>query len=208
MEEKIKNLILTILGTLYIILGIIAYYNGIKLSGISGILWFSYTTLFLIGLGILIRNSYLIASQLTIIFIPYIIWSIDFLYSLIFSTSFLGITDYVFQARPLIYQLITIQHLFIIPISLFSIYLIKLKSKDFWKISLAQITIFFLIVRILNNQQENVNCVFYNCLPFEISSAFYPFAWFFAYGLMIFLTSAFLNNTKIFKHNERFLRAK
>ncbi len=198
MNNKTKSFILTVIGTIYITLGVLAFYNAIRYAETAGILWFSYIAFFLIGLGIITRNSYLIASQINILLISYIFWNIDFFYILITSNSLWGITNYFFSPGPLLSKIITLQHLFTIPVSLFSIYLIKLKRKDFWKFSLVQITIFFFIIRIIGSMEENVNCVFENCLPLDLSFVPYPLAWFLAHIIMIFLTTLLLTKTEIF----------
>ena len=189
--------ILSLVGILFLTLGVLAYYRGIQVSGLAGVLWFSYTALLLIGIGILTKNSYLIGSQINIIFIPYILWNIDFFYILITSESLWGITNYFFTSRPILSQIITLQHLFIIPVSLISLYFIKLKRNDFWKLSLVQVAIFFFIIRIIN-PTENINCVLENCLPFQITLIPYPLVWFLTYIAMIFLTSLLLVKSKIF----------
>ena len=197
MDKKVKWFLLVI-GVFYFLLGLIAFYNAVKYTETAGILWFSYVSFFLIGIGILTRNSYLIGSQLNIIIIPYIVWNIDFIYVLFTGNSLWGITNYFFTQRPLIAQVVTAQHIFTIPISLLTIYLIKLKRKDFWKFSFAQITILFFIIRVIGSQEENVNCVFSNCLPFYMPLAIYSVLWFVFYGIMIFLTTLFLTKIKMF----------
>lgn len=197
MNKPIKNF-LFVLGAIYIALGILAFYNAIKYTEIAGVLWFSYIAFFLIGIGLLTRNSYLIASQLNIILIPYIIWNIDFFYILLTGNSLWGITNYFFTPRMTTAQLITLQHIFTIPVSLLAIYFIKLKRKDFWKLSLIQITLFFFLVRIFGSPGENVNCTFENCLPFQIIPGLYSLAWFLAYMAMIALTTLLLTRIKIF----------
>ena len=193
-----KNL-LRVLGVIYVILGIIAFYNAIRYTETAGILWFSYVAFFLIGIGLLTRSSYLIASQLNIVFIPYIIWNIDFFYVLITGNSLWGITNYFFTARQTLAQLISLQHLFTIPVSLIAIYLIKLKRKDFWKFSAIQVTLFFFLVRIFSSLERNVNCVFENCIPFQIIPGPYVFSWFVSYAIMIALATLFLTKIKIFQ---------
>lgn len=201
---KIIDFSLIILGVLAILLSFIAYYNGLRFFGISGILWFSYTALFLVGLGVATRNSYLIASQLTIILIPYIIWNIDFFYVFSTGNSLWGITNYFFEPRESLAQLISLQHIFIIPISLLAIYFIKLKRKDFWKFSVVQITVFFFLIRILGDVERNVNCAFQNCFQnFPISTSIYPLVWFLGYLTMIGLTTLLLTRIKIFKANKK-----
>lgn len=188
---------LSLTGILFLVLGILAYSRGIQISGLAGVLWFSYTSLFLIGLGIWTRNSYLIGIQINIILIPYIVWNIDFFYLLITSESLWGITNYFFNSRPILSQIITLQHVFIIPVSLISLYFIKLKRNDFWKLSLIQVAIFFFLIKIIN-PIENINCVFENCLPFQIILIPYPLAWFLVYISMIFLTNFLLVKSKVF----------
>tara|TARA_Y100000296_G_C5171034_1_gene257284 strand:+ start:100 stop:711 length:612 start_codon:yes stop_codon:yes gene_type:complete len=202
MKNYYVHRIFSTIGILFVILGILAYYNGIINSGLVGVLWFSYTALFLIGIGILTRNSYLIASQINIILIPYIVWNIDFFYILITSESLWGITNYFFTSRPILSQIITLQHLFIIPVSLISLYFIKLKRNDFWKLSFIEIIIFFLLIKIIN-PAENINCIFESCLPFQITFMPYTITWFLSYITIIFLTNIFLVKSSLFTKNEK-----
>lgn len=194
MNKNIEELF-PIAGILFIILGLLAYYQGFQTSGLASILWFSYTTLILVGIGILIKNPYLIASQINIIFIPYIVWNIDFFYVLLTGNNLLGLTNYFFTPRPLLSQIITLQHLFIIPVSILALYFMRLKRKDFWKISFMQVILFFFLIRILN-PEENINCIFQNCLPFGIQIVPYEVTWFTSYIIMILFTNFLL--VKIF----------
>ena len=197
MNKDYIQKILSLVGVLFLALGVLAYYRGIQISGLAGVLWFSYTALLLIGIGILTKNSYLIGSQINIILIPYIFWNIDFFYVLITSENLWGITNYFFTSRPILSQIITLQHVFIIPVSLISLYFIKLKRNDFWKLSLVVLAVFFFLIRIIN-PAENINCVFENCLPFQITLIPYPLVWFLTYIAMIFLTNLLLVKSKIF----------
>lgn len=196
--KKIKDKLLSVLGVILLVLGILAFYNAFVYKDTASFLWFSYTALILIGFGVLRRNSYLIASQLNIIFIPYIVWNIDFFYVLFTGSSLWGITDYFFHARPFLTQIVTIQHIFIIPVSLFALWMINLKRKDFWKFSAIQVIIFFFLVRIFTAQAENINCAFKSCLPFAFSDLTYSVLWFLAYGIMIAITTFLLTKVKIF----------
>jgi len=202
---KTVNFFLTFIGLFFILVGAFAFYNGVELFGISGIFWFSYVALFLTGVGIYTKNSSLIASQLCIILIPYIFWNIDFFYVLATGNSLWGITDYFFQPRPLLAQIISVQHVFIVPISLLAIYFIKLKRKDFWIFSVIQVVLFYFLARILSNLEDNVNCAFQNCMSFYISPEIYPFFWFLAYFAMIGITALALTRIKAFniKHSKK-----
>ncbi|MDD2445140.1 MAG: hypothetical protein PHF09_02725 [Candidatus Nanoarchaeia archaeon] len=191
-----KNFYLQFFGIFYIVIGIVAVFNVIIGLDSASVLWISYFAFFFIGLGILIKNSYLIGAWFNIIFIPYLIWSIDFLYHLFFNKSLWGITDYMFVSRVLISQIVSIQHIFIIPIALLSIYFIKLQKKDFWKLSLILISMSFILTRLFTKPIENVNCVFKNCLPFEIIPVLYPISWFLAFFIMIGIVNFLLVKIK------------
>jgi hypothetical protein len=190
----LKEVFLNFFGAFYIIIAIIAFYDSIKYFGVPSIFWFSYFAFLLIGIGILIRNSFLIVSQINIILIPNIIWAIDFFYRLFTSNSLWGITDFVFSGR-FISQIVMIQHIIIIPVAFVSLYFIKFKRKDFWKMSLIQITILFILTRIFTEPANNVNCAFRNCLPFDIGN-FYPLVWFAVYIPAILLINFLLVKMK------------
>ncbi len=187
--------ILTFFGYVLIVLGVLAFYNAISHDPME-VLWFSYAALLLVGLGVVTRNSYLIGSQVNIILIPYIIWNLDFFYYLITGSELFGVTNYFFNSRPTLAQIITLQHIFLVPIALYALSDIKIKRKDFWMLSLAQVILFFIIIKVIGDE-KNVNCISYNCLPFEI--ALYPAFWIIAYCLMIFITTKFLISIKAFK---------
>lgn len=194
---KFKDIFLNFFGAFYIIIALLAFYDSITYFGFPSILWISYLAFLFIGIGILTRNSYLIGSQLNIVFIPYLIWCIDFFYILITSKSLWGIADFLFATEYLLPKIVTIQHLIIIPIMLISLYFIKFKRKDFWKFSLVQITIVYLLTIIFSESSKNINWVFRNNLDFEFGE-FYPLVWFGAYIFMIILVNFCITRIKSF----------
>lgn len=196
---KFKNIFLNFFGIFYILISLLAFYNAIKYFSPQAILWISYFTFLILGIGILFRSSYLIGSQINIIFFPYIIWDIDFIYRLITSKSLLGITDYVFQQIPYTSLFVTIQHIIILPIAFISLYFIKFKENNFWIFSFFEISLIFIFTRILSDPSKNINCVFKNCLPFDIALDYYPFIWLGFYIFMILIVNLFLIKIKLFK---------
>ncbi|MEK6836726.1 MAG: hypothetical protein AABX94_03605, partial [Nanoarchaeota archaeon] len=154
-----SRVIINIIGIIFLVFGIAAIINTILNieKGFAPILWLSYVCLILLAIGILKKDSSLIASQIAIIGIPYIIWNIDFFYNLISGNSLLGITDYLFKSNNIIDKIISLQHIFNLPLSLIALHLIKLKRTDFWIIGTIQITIVFLISRLTTTYKENVN---------------------------------------------------
>lgn len=191
-----KNTILNLIGYLFLIWGLAAIIDNIfkANTGIAPVLWMSYICLIVLSIGILKKDSSLVASQVAIIGIPYILWNIDFFYQLLTKSSLFGLTDYFFTKGKIIGKIISIQHIFNLPLSIYSIYLIKLKRKDFWKISLFQISIVFLISRIATNYNQNVNCVYRNCANFSFGLP-HILEWFLANMIMISVTSYILIKT-------------
>ena len=163
-------------------------------------LWLSYICLILLSIGILKKNSSLVASQVAIIGIPYVFWNIDFFHHLFTNSSLFGITDFFFESGYLIGKIIALQHVFNLPLSIYSIYLIGINRTDFWKISIFQVTMAFLISRAITTPEENVNCVFQNCANFDLGFP-YVIEWFVSYILMILITNWFL--VKLFKKNPK-----
>lgn len=192
-----RKIVFTI-GLIFLIFGISAIVNTLIHvdRGIAPILWFSYIGLIVLSIGCFRRDSSLIASQLCILVIPYIIWNIDFFAYLFSGASIWGTADYIFSSGALFGKIISLQHIFNIPLSLFAVYLIGLKRNDFWKISLFEIVILFFVSRWFTTPLQNVNCVYHNCASFDFG-IWYPLQWFLAYGVMIGLTSFIL--VKLFK---------
>ena len=190
---------LNLIGSLFIIWGIAAIISNILKAdtGIAPLLWMSYICLIILGIGILKKDSSLIASQVVIIGFPYILWNIDFFHHLFTGNSLFVITDYFFKnSTPFEEKIISFQHIFNIPLSLYSIHLIGIKRKDFWIISIIQIILIFLITRMVTDYEKNVNCVYHNCANFTFGLP-YVIEWFLSMIIMISLTSWFL--VKIFK---------
>ena len=195
MNKLVKNSILNTIGVVYVLLGFSAVSFSIYFHVPEQIFWFCYFSLFLIGIGILMRNSLLVASQLNIAAIPLIFWTADFFYYLAFQKELFGFSTYFFiYERPSILQLVTLQHIFTLPIALYSLYLMKLDGKGSWKISAIQGTIIFFVVKMLVPSEEiNMNCVVKSCFDYPTFWIPYPILWFLAFFLMIGITSFVIN---------------
>lgn len=180
-----------IAGGLILLFGLGAIINSFCQNYTEGILWFCYFGLVLLGIGILIKSSFLIVSQLNILFIPLIVWSVDFFYYFLTRKPLLGITDYFFTNRNIFSQIISLQHILTI---ILVIGILPVKSKNAWKLSVFQIAAIYVLTRIFTSPGANINCVYRSCLSFTIEP--YSLIWFIAFFLMIFLTNFFLNYDK------------
>lgn len=173
-----NNNILIIMGIFFIALGVLAIAMAIRSSAPYLILWMCYLSLLLIGISILRRNPVLLVSQLNILTIPLLLWTIDFFALVIYKSSFFGIVDYFFKEN-LLARFISFQHVFTLPLSYYALSKMKKspRHKNIWLISFFQLVIIFIIVHLLTQPSENVNCVYYSCINVVFGS-YYPVLWF------------------------------
>lgn len=156
-----------IIGILFILWGCAAITKSIYFGRYEQILWACWIGLIISGIGMIRRNISLVGSQLNILAIPWLVWSIDFLYVLITGDTWLGITNYVFDDIPLIDTIITMAHLFVLPLSLYAYYKLPLTSKNAWKLSIVHLALLFtLTVSLTNYTPDNkINCIYNACIP-------------------------------------------
>jgi len=193
MTNKKQRALLLLIGAFFVLIGIIAIINSIQRKNIDQIFWFCYTSILLIGVGILIKNPNLINTQLNILTIPSLFWGIDFIYQLINNQPLWGITNYFFIESNLLFKLVSSQHLFTVPLSLFVLYTMKLDRKDMWKISIVQVGIIFALVFSLTTPGKNINCIFNSCISFiNVGGYAYQGIWLASFFLMILITNYML----------------
>src|SRR3989344_6323202 len=176
-----------IIGVIFLLFGITAIINTSFEYGIKYILWFCYLGLIILGIGFLSRSKTIIESQINILAIPLLIWTFDFIYYLIFGHSLLNIVGYFFEKGPLLSKIITTQHIFTIPLAIYARKFIKSKSKNPWIFSFIQISIIFVISRIISNYVDNLNWVYNTSLNLNIQ--YYPVFWFLFMFTMIIITN-------------------
>mgnify|MGYP001579157849 CR=1 FL=1 len=192
MKQRTKTIILNILGIFFIGFGLLAIIQAIKTENPSGIFWLCYAAMILIGIGALRKDSFLIASQINLLFIPLLFWVFDFIYILFTGNSLFGLAEYFFTGNFLkLSRIISTEHLFLLPLGFLALYLIKLKRKDFWKVSVLQIVLFYLVTLALTDPEKNINCVFESCFAF-IGNSFYGLVWFFLFISMTAITNIIL----------------
>ena len=82
-----KEIVLKLIGSLLFVIGILGYYIAIINQDYDLFWWFCYSALIIAGIGIFIKNSSLIISQLNILFIPSLVWAVDFLSALLLTSG-------------------------------------------------------------------------------------------------------------------------
>lgn len=191
MDKKTKETIITGLGIFYILVGITAFFNAFYYGQTYHIFWFCYTGILIIGLGIILRNSVIVKSQIYILLIPDLYWLVALLfYILTGGNSFLKTVDYLFLPGPILPKLVSLQHIFTIPLLIATSCKFKNKTGKIWIISFIEIVIFFFVTRIFTSPAQDINCVYNLCTkqPLNISPFIYPILWLVAGFLMIYMS--------------------
>lgn len=190
--KKSDNWLFYLFGTYLVLIGILAFINAFLHLDSAIPLWFCYIAVFLIGIGILTKNSDLIVIQLNLILISLIFWNIDFFYQLITGNSLWGITDYFFVIGWMnsLGNFLTLQHIYTIPVAVGFVYLLGIRRRDLWKFSFLEAAVLFFIGFFFSPKSMNANCVFDSCVNFiSLKAPYYQFLWFLAVFLMIFLSN-------------------
>jgi hypothetical protein len=206
MKNKTKEIILYVIVTLLtvVLLGGIIFYFTSRIY--TGLLWICYPTITLIIWGILYKKPNLILSQLMLIIVPDLIWTVDFVGILVTGNSFLGVANYFFEPGSLLRKLVTLQHLFVIPLSILALSIIKtdkIKLK-LLLISFAELMIFFALSFILPSDYS-INClptstgctsfVFPETIPYPLMWIIVEFSFVFI-SYLIFRFLPFIRNKK------------
>lgn len=185
-----KGLFIKLLGIFFIVFGLLAMIQAIIKGEPILILWICYIGMIIIGIGCLVNNREIILSQLNILTIPLFLWDIDFISFLIFNKSIFGLVDYFFKEPSIISRLISLEHLFLIPLGIIAFYLVKnkkVKKNYAWKLSLIELTLIFIILRVINIQDNNLNCAFYSCIPY-LNPEPYWLWWFVIIFIVVIIT--------------------
>lgn len=194
--EKREKIVPFVTGLIFLIYGISAVTNGIFiLKNYFIIVWFCHIGLILLGIGFLTRNKTIIDSQINILAIPLIIWTLDFIQFLFGGKSIFGISEYFFQQVAITSKIITSQHLFTLPLSIYSRRFVKKTKGNSILLSILLTIPVYIISRIIG-ERMNIN-LSYHVANMKIE--YYPLVWFMVVFVMIFLTNYLLNSLKNLK---------
>jgi hypothetical protein len=181
MNIKTKNIILYSIAALLAasFFCAIGFYLTNKIY--VGLLWICYTALPLTIIGILLKKPNLILTQLFIIMVPDLLWIADFIGIILTGNSFLGISKYVFDSGSFFKKIVTLQHLYTVPLAILSLGILKInKIKiNLLLISFCELMIFFTIGFMLPSQ-IGINCLpaSTSCTSFIFPAAIpYPLIW-------------------------------
>ena len=80
-----------------------------------------------------------------------------------------GITNYLFEGGlNSVGGFVTLQHIYILPLSVYAIYRIGLKSKMIWIASFLEMVVFYFLSLFFTDPLRNTNCVFESCINIAV----------------------------------------
>jgi len=196
MNKKTQNLLITFFGILFVVLGIIAIFNSFYYEEPYNMLWLCYSSLLLIGIGVILRDSRIVKSQIYILFIPDIIWLLSFFsYILTNGNPFIKTVNYLFLPGPILPKLVSLQHILTIPLVIVLSCKFTNNRGKIWIVSFIQLIIFFLIARIFTSPDKDINCAYNFCATqiFNFHPIVFLIIWVVGAFLMVYLSKLIID---------------
>jgi hypothetical protein len=208
MEERDRETYLYVVGFVFALIYFYVFSLFIFIDDYAvGLTWMCYLGILFITIGIFLKNSDIILSQIYILLIPDLLWAIDFFYRLISGNSFLNLDNFFFTTAFLERKILSLQHLITPYLALFSIYLLKPKKKIFpLVLSFIELIIMFALGIFVLPASEGINCLpDYNSCFFNRPLAFlnYQFAWILVESFFVLTAFFVLRKLKFLWFNEK-----
>ena len=174
------------LGVFFIFVGILSIATAVREGRFEEVIWVCYAGTLLMGLGFLFGWRGIARAQMNILFIIWVLWTVDALLFL-FGIEWLGISSYLFLNRGAVLTFISLQHIYGLVLGILGIWLMgsdganRVKKKESegvksgskgdregwgsaWKLSLIEMGLIFILSRLFTPVERNLNCVFRSCI--------------------------------------------
>ena len=212
MDENKRETLLYIIGFIFLAIYIYVLILFISCQYYLGLFWICYLGILLFSIGIFLKNSDLVLSQVFLLLIPDILWGIDFFYRISFGNTLLGIDNFFFTTNYFSRKILSLQHLITPILGLSALFL--LKPKKFYKALIIGFVEIFLIllISLIFPFKEEINCLptYKGCMFSDPSFLVpYPIFWLFVESLFIlisFVILYFIFNKKINKLSKKFIK--
>lgn len=183
-----KELILDILGWVFLAMGITSVVWHVGFLKWQYAVWFCNHSMLITGTAVLLRNRFWLTAMLNWSVVPITIWVVDFIGKVLFNTHIFNVTNYMFEG-PSWGHIISMQHLFAVPLMLYALILMGKPNKWAWLGTLLQSAILFVLSYFYITPDYNINCVHTACISWLEWLPAYPAAWFILTALMFFATN-------------------
>ena len=168
-------------------------YFLLKYEHFSQLFWFCNAALFLLAIGFYFRKSIIMTAVLVGALVVQIPWDIDFFIHLLFGYDLFGLTAYMFEYGFRDIRFYTeLDHLLIIPLSLYGVYKLGF-HKNGWILGSIYAIFINTSAYLFSSKVDNVNCVFYSCFVDKIITKENPLLYFFIWTISICVLMFVLN---------------
>lgn len=191
--KKADKVIFNVSSAIILLLSIADTYFLLKYEHFSQLLWFCNAALFLLAYGLFFRKSIVITGVFLGAIAVQLPWVLDFFAKLLFGRYLFGVSSYMFDyGFSSIRFYVELNHLLIIPLSLYGI-----KKTGFHKNGWVLAAVVAMIINAgayaFSSYEDNVNCVFYNCINQKIILSRHPFIYFILWTAFISVLMFVLN---------------
>lgn len=184
----------TMFGYFFLFLGIFDFIFKVRLYGFKDMdfLWFCSITMFILGIGMILKNGMLLNSFLSMAMLLQPFWMLDYFWLTFFNTPLNGVSLFVFKPGYSILQFIlNARHMYMIPFGFFSVFTVSKKNKGSY-LFIPSFVVFLLGLSYLSAPKyNNVNCVFKSCT--QVLSKIKGLEYFFLWAIGIIIISLFFN---------------
>ncbi len=163
MGARRGDVFLSVMGVVYLIFSVVAIFNAFYYGRPYDIFWFCYIGIFIIGIGLIGHERALVQSQLYILFIPDVVWTLDFFWYAFSGSSLFGITDYFFTPGLASSRIVSLQHLTTVPLGAYFFMRRGVARSPLWLASMLELVLLFGFTRLFTEAEQNVNCAFRAC---------------------------------------------
>lgn len=183
-----KEVILDALGCIFLAMGITSVVFHVFFQRWEYAVWFCNHSMLITGTAVLLRNRFWLTAMLNWSVVPITIWVVDFTGKVFFNAYVFKVTEYMFEG-PVLGHIISMQHLFAVPLMLYALFLMGKPHKWAWLGTLLQSSILFVLSYFFITPDYNINCTHTACISWLNNLPYYPVSWFILTAVMFFATN-------------------
>jgi hypothetical protein len=160
-----KNILLNLIGWFLVLLGIFNAYIHITTDNGLFLLWYCNHISILGGILILLRKRSWLNAVINVGLIPVLFWIADYFSNSMFNYNLFGFVGYVFAEKNPFLFFLYLQHIYVIPLMIFALYLLGGAMKNAWKNSTIY-GVFLFGIGWFFDPAYNMNCSRKLCVSF------------------------------------------
>lgn len=187
-----RDSLLNFLGYFLIFLFLLRLFSLFRGEDFIAIFWLCNHVPLVMGIAILLRKSFLLTGEISLLFFGFFNWVTDYVFKLLFDFHLFGATEYLFPIEDIIFFSITTSvHFLTIPLGLIALFLIGKSEPKAWKASFVHALLLVPFVFYFG-REYNLNCFFEPCINWFPETFFYPLIFFLGYIFIVVIPITFI----------------